>query len=181
MLYYTDINRVIAGREGAVSVVLSVLNTHTLSEPVCESACNALSHIVVAENGGVCNYHLFVTHNNTVNHLVAVREGAISSVLHMLNKHISAARVCGIGCVTLRKLICNAGMFYEHSRFVLHFLTETDVIARREGAISVVLFVLKQHISSMYVCQRACSALCTIAASAGQLTLMHMLCYTYNR
>ena len=37
----------IAGREGAISVVLSVLNKHILSESVCHSACGALKNITL--------------------------------------------------------------------------------------------------------------------------------------
>ena len=46
---------VIAGREGAISVVLSVLNKHISSESVCNNACGALQNITV--NGGVFDEH----------------------------------------------------------------------------------------------------------------------------
>ena len=42
-----DNNRVIAGREGAISVVLSVLTKHISSEAACNSACGALYNITV--------------------------------------------------------------------------------------------------------------------------------------
>ena len=51
----TTDNRVIAGREGAISVVLSVLNKHVSSESVCSSACYALWNITV--NDGVFTEH----------------------------------------------------------------------------------------------------------------------------
>ena len=44
-----------AGREGAINVVLSVLNKHILSESVCKSACDALNNITV--NDGVFDEH----------------------------------------------------------------------------------------------------------------------------
>ena len=59
----TTDNRVIAGREGAISVVLSVLNKHVSSESVCNSACGALWNITF--NAGfycadvVFNFFLF--------------------------------------------------------------------------------------------------------------------------
>ena len=58
MIYFTlttTDNKVIAGREGAISVVLSVLNKHVSSESVCNSACGALSSITV--NAGVFDEH----------------------------------------------------------------------------------------------------------------------------
>ena len=45
----------IAGREGAISVVLSVLNKHVSSESVCKSACGALRNIT--DNDGVFDEH----------------------------------------------------------------------------------------------------------------------------
>ena len=45
----------IAAREGAISVVLSVLNKHVSSESVCTSACNALWNITA--NAGVFDEH----------------------------------------------------------------------------------------------------------------------------
>ena len=51
----TTDNKVIAGREGAISVVLCVLNKHISSESVCNSACCALWNITV--NAGVFNEH----------------------------------------------------------------------------------------------------------------------------
>ena len=52
-------NKVIAVREGAIRVVLSVLNKHVSSEYVCTSACGALRNITV--NAGVFDEHpLFV-------------------------------------------------------------------------------------------------------------------------
>ena len=51
----TTDNQVIAGREGAISVVLSVLNKHVSSEFVCSSACDALSYITA--NDGVFDEH----------------------------------------------------------------------------------------------------------------------------
>ena len=46
---------VIAGREGAISVVLSVLNKHVSSASVCNNACGALSNITF--NAGVFDEH----------------------------------------------------------------------------------------------------------------------------
>ena len=43
----TTDNTVIAVREGAISVVLSVLNKHVSSESVCNSACGALWNITL--------------------------------------------------------------------------------------------------------------------------------------
>ena len=51
----TTDNMVIAAREGAISVVLSVLNKHVSSESVCKSACDALRNITV--NDGVFDEH----------------------------------------------------------------------------------------------------------------------------
>ena len=51
----TTDNQVIAGREGAISVVLSVLTKHISSESVCTTACSALSNITV--NAGVFDEH----------------------------------------------------------------------------------------------------------------------------
>ena len=51
----TTDNNVIAGREGAISVVLSVLKTHVSSESVCHSACGALACITA--NAGVFDEH----------------------------------------------------------------------------------------------------------------------------
>ena len=51
----TTDNEVIAGREGAISVVLSVLNEHVSSESVCNSASYALWNITV--NAGVFDEH----------------------------------------------------------------------------------------------------------------------------
>ena len=51
----TTDNKVIAGREGAISVVLSVLNKHILSKSVCTSACRALWNITF--NDGVFDEH----------------------------------------------------------------------------------------------------------------------------
>ena len=51
----TTDNKVIAGREGAISVVLSVLNKHISSESVCNSACDALCNITI--NDGVFDEH----------------------------------------------------------------------------------------------------------------------------
>ena len=51
----TTDNQVIAGREGAISVVLSVLNKHVSSESVCTSACCALRYITF--NAGVFDEH----------------------------------------------------------------------------------------------------------------------------
>ena len=51
----TTDNQVIAGCEGAISVVLSVLNKHVSSESVCSSACGALSSITA--NDGVFDEH----------------------------------------------------------------------------------------------------------------------------
>ena len=51
----TTDNKVIAGREGAISVVLSVLNKHVSSESVCNSACCALCNITA--NAGVFDEH----------------------------------------------------------------------------------------------------------------------------
>ena len=51
----TTVNQVIAGREGAISVVLSVLTKHVSSESVCHTACGALRNITV--NSGVFDEH----------------------------------------------------------------------------------------------------------------------------
>ena len=51
----TTDNIVIAGREGAISVVLSVLNKHVSSESVCNNGCDALRNITV--NDGVFDEH----------------------------------------------------------------------------------------------------------------------------
>ena len=59
-LTITD-NQVIAGREGAINVVLCVLNKHISSESVCNSACNTLCN--VTGNAGVFDEHpRFVWH-----------------------------------------------------------------------------------------------------------------------
>ena len=54
----TTDNQVIAGREGAISVVLSVLNKHISSESVCDSACGALYNITV-KPGFYCDRVVF--------------------------------------------------------------------------------------------------------------------------
>ena len=51
----TTDNQVIAGREGAISVVLSVLNKHISSESICNSACCDLWNIIA--NDGVFDEH----------------------------------------------------------------------------------------------------------------------------
>ena len=51
----TTDNMVIAGREGAISVVLSVLNKHVSSAFVCDSACGALRNITASD--GVFDEH----------------------------------------------------------------------------------------------------------------------------
>ena len=51
----TTDNQVIAGREGAIRVVLSVLNKHVSSESVCDRACGALTCITA--NAGVFDEH----------------------------------------------------------------------------------------------------------------------------
>ena len=61
LILTTTDNKVIAGREGAISVVLCVLNKHISSEPVCTSACNTLCN--ATGNAGVFD-DLFDTHNN---------------------------------------------------------------------------------------------------------------------
>ena len=43
----TTDNKVIAGREGAIGVVMSVLHKHVSSESVCNSACCALRNITL--------------------------------------------------------------------------------------------------------------------------------------
>ena len=43
----TTDNRVIAGREGAISVLLSVFNKHISSKYICECACGALWNITL--------------------------------------------------------------------------------------------------------------------------------------
>ena len=45
--------------------------------------------------------------------------------------------------------------------------TDNQMIAAREGAISVVLSVLKKHVSSESVCTSACGALCNITLNPG--------------
>ena len=51
----TTDNQVIAVREGAISVVLSVLTKHISSESVCATACGAIWNITV--NAGVFDEH----------------------------------------------------------------------------------------------------------------------------
>ena len=51
----TTDSQVIAGREGAISVVLSVLHKHISSESVCATACVALWQITI--NAGVFDEH----------------------------------------------------------------------------------------------------------------------------
>ena len=58
MIYFTlttTDNQMIAAREGAINVVLSVLKTHVSAESVCNSACGALWHITF--NPGVFDEH----------------------------------------------------------------------------------------------------------------------------
>ena len=105
---------VIAVREGAIRVVLSVLKTHVSSESVCSMACYALSGLTV--NAGVFDEHpLFIfTRTTTDNKVIAGREGAISVVLSVLNKHISSESVCYSACDALWNITFNAGVFDEH-------------------------------------------------------------------
>ena len=51
----TTDNEMIAAHEGAISVVLFVLNKHVSSESVCKSACGALQNITA--NDGVFDEH----------------------------------------------------------------------------------------------------------------------------
>ena len=53
-------------------------------------------------------------HITTDNQVIAGREGAISVVLSVLNKHISSESVCHTACLTLWKITVNAGVFDEH-------------------------------------------------------------------
>ena len=55
----------IAGREGAISVVLSVLKKHVSSKAVCNSACGALRNITFT--GVFCDLACDAVRNITVN------------------------------------------------------------------------------------------------------------------
>ena len=46
--------------------------------------------------------------------MIAVREGAISVVLSVLNKHVSSESVCDRACWVLHNITFNAGVFDEH-------------------------------------------------------------------
>ena len=48
------------------------------------------------------------------NQVIAGREGAISVVLSVLNKHVSSASVCNNACCALRNITANDGVFDEH-------------------------------------------------------------------
>ena len=48
------------------------------------------------------------------NEVIAGREGAISVVLSVLNKHVSSAAVCNNACCALNNITFNAGVFDEH-------------------------------------------------------------------
>ena len=56
----------------------------------------------------------FLTLTTTDNQVIAVREGAISVVLSVLNKHVSSESVCNSACCALRYISRNAGVFDEH-------------------------------------------------------------------
>ena len=55
-----------------------------------------------------------LTLTTTDNEVIAVREGAISVVLSVLNKHVSSESVCNSACGALRYISRNAGVFDEH-------------------------------------------------------------------
>ena len=59
-----------------------------------------------------------LTLTTTDNRVIAVREGAISVVLSVLNKHVSSAFVCNSACRALCNITVNDGVFDEHSPFV---------------------------------------------------------------
>ena len=57
---------------------------------------------------------IYLTLTTTDNKVIAVREGAISVVLSVLNKHISSESVCNSACCALRNITFNDGVFDEH-------------------------------------------------------------------
>ena len=57
---------------------------------------------------------IYLTLTTTDNQVIAVREGAISVVLSVLNKHISSESVCNSACGALRNITFNDGVFDEH-------------------------------------------------------------------
>ena len=57
---------------------------------------------------------IYVTLTTTDNKVIAVREGAISVVLSVFNKHISSESVCSSACDALRSITANDGVFDEH-------------------------------------------------------------------
>ena len=59
-----------------------------------------------------------LTLTTTDNKVIAVREGAISVVLSVLNKHVSSESVCNSACYALWNITANAGVFNEHPYFV---------------------------------------------------------------
>ena len=64
------------------------------------------------------NIHDLFTLTTTDNQVIAVREGAISVVLSVLNKHVSSESVCASACDALKNCTANAGVFDEHPCFV---------------------------------------------------------------
>ena len=135
-------NKVIAAREGAISVVVSVINKHISSESVCDSACGALRNI--AANAGVFEQSLFLTLTTTDNKVIAAREGAISVMLSVLNKHISSESVCDSACGALNNITLNSGAFYyDYAIFTL--ISDNKQSARQLGIEAVLNNVFKTH------------------------------------
>ena len=60
------------------------------------------------------NIHDLLTLTTTDNQVIAVREGAISVVLSVINKHVSSESVCNSACGALWNITVNAGVFDEH-------------------------------------------------------------------
>ena len=58
-----------------------------------------------------------LTLTTTDNRVIAVREGAISVVLSVLNKHVSSESVCNSVCGTLWNITLNPGFYCAHVVF----------------------------------------------------------------
>ena len=89
-------------------------------------------------------------------------------MLSVLSKHVLSGPACVRACGVLCNITCNAGELHQLSIWT-HNNAENQLIAGREGAIRVVLSVLRKHTSLESVCASACAALHNITANAGVL------------
>ena len=107
------------GRCGIIGCIVRAIQQHIGNgseneTSLCKNACVALGKITAKE--GLINEHsqyVYLTLTITDNRVIAGREGAISVVLSVLNKHISSESVCTSACNTLCNITFNDGVFDE--------------------------------------------------------------------